>query len=112
MIAMKPDHADAFRLKGEIHAVYLKQPALAEEDLLKAHVLDPSNLSVTDNLGVAAFKRQDYPRALSFFLKGLEAKPDDAQRLRNVSETYRMMGDEAKAAEFLQRAEGGVRSRP
>lgn len=112
VIAMKPDHADAFRLKGEIHAVYLKQPALAEEDLLKAHVLDPSNLSVTDNLGVAAFKRQDYPRALSFFLKGLEAKPDDAQRLRNVSETYRMMGDEAKAAEFLQRAEGGVRSRP
>jgi len=104
-IALKPDHADAFRLKGEAYAVYLKQPALAEENFLKAHELDPGNVSVTDNLGVAAFQRGDYPRALSFFLKGVEARPDDARRLRNVSETYRMMGNDVKAAEFLQRAQ-------
>jgi len=108
VIAMKPDHADAFRLKGEIHAVYLKQSALAEEDFLRAHELDPGNLSVTDNLGVAAFQRHDYTKALSFFLKGVGAKPDDARRLRNVSETYRMMGDEVHAAEFAQRAEEAV----
>lgn len=102
--AMKPDHADAFRLKGEVYAVYLKQPALAEENFLKAHSLNPTNVSVTDNLGVAAFKRQDYPRALEFFLKGLQAKPDDAQRLRNVSETYRMMGDLVRATEYSRRA--------
>ena len=109
--AMKPDHADAFRLKGEVYAVYLKQPAIAEENFLKAFELNPNNVSVTDNLGVAAFQRQDYPRALSFFLKGVEAKPHDTRRLRNVSETYRMMGDVAKAEEFAQRArkaqEGG-----
>ncbi len=105
VIAMKPEQADAFRLKGEIHAVYLKQPALAEENFLKAHALAPTNVSVTDNLGVAAFQRKEYPTALSFFLKGLQAKPDDARRLLNVSETYRMMGDEQKAAEFLQRAQ-------
>ena len=103
--AMKPDHADAFRLKGEVYAVYLKQPAVAEENFLKAFELNPNNVSVTDNLGVAAFQRQDYPRALTFFLKGVEAKPDDAQRLRYVSETYRMMGDGVKAAEYRQRAE-------
>lgn len=107
--AMKPDHADAFRLKGEVYAVYLKQPALAEENFLKAHSLNPTNVSVTDNLGVAAFKRQDYPRALEFFLKGLQAKPDDAPRLRNVSETYRMMGDEVKASEFLRRSDEAER---
>lgn len=111
VIAMKPDLADAFRLKGEIHAVYLKQPALAEADFLKAHALDPGNVSVTDNLGVAAFQRQDYPKALSFFLEGVKTGSDDAQRLRNVSETYRMMGDEKKAAEFLQRAEATLLQR-
>jgi tetratricopeptide (TPR) repeat protein len=111
LIAVKPGHADAFRLKGEAYAVYLKQPALAEENFLKAHELDPSNVSVTDNLGVAAFQRQDYPRALSFFLKGVEAEPGNTRRLRNVAEAYRMMGDEKKAEEFLQRAEAGARPR-
>lgn len=105
LITMKPDHADAFRLKGEVYAVYLKQPALAEVDFRKAHALDPGNVSVTDNLAVAAFQRQDYPQALAFFLKGVEAKPDDARRLRNVSETYRRLGDEAHAEEFLRRSE-------
>ncbi len=105
LIAMKPDHAEAFRMKGEIYAVYLKQPALAEVNFLKAHALDPGNVSVTDNLGVAAFQRHDYTEALSFFLKGVGAKPDDARRLRNVSETYRMMGDKVQAAEFAQRAQ-------
>jgi tetratricopeptide (TPR) repeat protein len=104
LTGMKSDYADAYRLKGEVYAVYLKQPALAAENFLKAHELDPNNTSVTDNLGVAAFKRQDYPRALSFFLEGIKAKPDDAQRLRNVSETYRMLGDGVKAEEFLRRA--------
>jgi tetratricopeptide (TPR) repeat protein len=110
LIAMRPGYADAFRLKGEIYAVYLKQPAPAEENFLKAHALAPNDLTVTDNLGVAAFQRQDYPRALSFFLKGIEVKPDDAPRLRNVSETYRRMGDEVKAAEFLQRAQVAERN--
>ncbi len=96
--------ADAFRLKGEAYAVYLKQPLLAEEHFMKAHDLRPEDLSVIDNLGVAAFQRGDYPRALGFFLNGTEIAPDDARRLRNIAETYRRMGDEAKATEFLQRA--------
>lgn len=96
--------ADAFRLKGEAYAVYLKQPLLAEEHLMKAHALKPEDLSVIDNLGVAAFQRGDYPRALSFFLKGSEIAPDDARRLRNIAETYIRIGDDAKAAEFSRRA--------
>ncbi len=104
-IALRPDQADAFRLKGEAYAVYLKRPQLAEENLLKAHELDPTNVAVTDNLGVAAFQRQDYARAVMFFLKGVAVEPNEPRRLRNVSETYRVMGDEVKAAEYRQRAE-------
>ena len=110
-IAIKPDGADAFRLKGEVYAVYLKQSALAEANFLKAHELDPDNVSVTDNLGVAAFQRGDYQQALTFFLKGAGAKPEDARRLRNISETYRMLGDEAKAEEFARRANEAERGR-
>jgi len=104
-IALRPDQADAFRLKGEAYAVYLKRPQLAEENLLKAHELDPTNVAVTDNLGVAAFQRQDYAWAVMFFLKGVAVGPNEPRRLRNVSETYRVMGDEVKAAEYRQRAE-------
>ena len=104
LLSLQPKNANAHRLKGEVFAVYLKDAARAEESFLKAHEFAPGDLAVTDNLAVAAFKRQDYARALSFLLKGVEARPTDAQRLRNVSETYRMMGDGANAADFALRA--------
>lgn len=112
LTALDPGRADAFRLKGEVYAVYLKQPGLAEENFLRAHELDPGNVSITDNLGVAAFQRRDYPTALSFFRMGMDVGPDDARRLRNVSETYRMMGDETKAQEFLEQAQDVERNGP
>lgn len=104
LLSLEPKNANAHRLKGEVYAVYLRNAARAEESFLKAHELAPRDPAVTDNLAVAAFKRQDYARALAFFLKGVEARPADAPRLRNVSETYRMMGDATSAADYAQRA--------
>lgn len=105
LLVLDPKNADAYRMKGEILAVYRNDPAEAEANFLKAYALDPANASLAENLGVAAFQRSDMRSALTFFLKAAELKPLDPRPLTLVAETYKALGDLAKEQEHRLRAQ-------
>jgi len=105
LLAIDPKNADAYRMKGEILAVYLHDPAQAEVNFLKSFELDPTNASVAENLGIAAFQRTDLRSALTYFLKAAELKPLDPRPLTLVAEAYKALGDLPKEQEHRLRAQ-------
>jgi Flp pilus assembly protein TadD len=112
LIALAPGNADAHRMRGEVLAVYLGRTAQAEDSFKRALELDPRNVNILDNLGVAAFTRGDKQAALTYFLQAAEVEPGNAHILLNVARTYGALGDEGRAQEYLARSQaagGGAR---
>jgi protein O-mannosyl-transferase len=104
LLVLDPKNADAYRMKGEILAVYRNDPAEAEANFLKAYALDPANASLAENLGIAAFQRNDAAQALTYFLKAVDLRPRDPRPLTLVAEAYRALGDPVKAEGYRERA--------
>jgi predicted Zn-dependent protease len=105
LLRIQPGNANAHRMKGEVLAVYFQDAGSAERSFLKAFELDPSNSSVAQNLGVSAFKRGDVQEALGYFLKAVEAKPDNEQALLYTAQAYTALGNEEEARRYTQLAQ-------
>lgn len=105
----RPDLADTYRLKGEVQAVYLNEPQNAEENFLKALELDPRNVGVLDNLGVAAFKKGDFPRALDYFLRATGSDTTNADALSHAAKAYEALGRKEEAVAYAARAQQAAR---
>jgi tetratricopeptide (TPR) repeat protein len=67
--------------------------------LERALTIDPTLDPAASALGSLYLKKKDYPKALAFAEKVLAAKPGDLEAMTLRYETYRAMGDKAKAAE-------------
>ena len=67
--------------------------------LERALVVDPTLDPAASALGSLYLKKKDYPKALAFAEKVLVAKPGDLEAMTLRYETYRAMGDKAKATE-------------
>lgn len=59
----------------------------AFETLTLANKLDPNNIDVQSNLGIANYHRQNYTAAAQWLKKALAAKPNDLIKL-NLADTY------------------------
>lgn len=56
------------------------------------------------NLGLILFKMKRFEEALKYFLKATEIKPDDAEYLNLLGQTYDQLGEPKKAEKFLKQA--------
>ncbi|MEP7009476.1 MAG: tetratricopeptide repeat protein [Acidobacteriota bacterium] len=100
LIAADPSHDTAvrvFNLGAESSRAGETDAAIAY--LERALTIDPTLDPAASALGSLYLKKKDYPKALAFAEKVLAAKPGDLEAMTLRYETYRAMGDKAKAAE-------------
>jgi tetratricopeptide (TPR) repeat protein len=97
-------NAMSWRLKGEIYATRLNDEASAEKFFLRSYTLNPADVAVLDNLGVASFRKKDYVKAVEYFEKALALEPNNPHFMTNLASTYSALGNTAKVNEFLERA--------
>lgn len=100
LIAADPSRETAvriFNLGAEASRAGETEAAIAylERALSIDATLDPA----ASALGSLYLKKKDYPKAIAFAEKVLVAKPGDLEAMTLRYETYRAMGDKAKAAE-------------
>lgn len=104
IIANDPQDADALECIGQIYGKYYNDMGKALENLEKAYTINPKNLLVLKNLGVAMGLRGDFKRSLDYLLQAYEIDKTDTTMLRNISASYNYLGMPAKAKEFDQLA--------
>jgi len=73
--------------------------------LYKADVLQPGNYETISLLGIAHGNSGQHTKALDFFKKALDLKPNNAQAHRNLASVYANMGDESAKNIHLAEAE-------
>jgi len=73
-------------------------------NLRKAAELDPHNVSIFEDLGVAYGFKQDYLNAISAFEKAIEIDPNYSKVYYNLGITYKQLAQEEKANEYFARA--------
>jgi len=101
LLKIDPKNGTAYRMKGELYAAILKDEVKAEENFQKALQFSPDDINVLDNLGVRAFRNNEFAKALEYFSKANSLNPNNAHLLLNIARTYNAMGNVPKAQEFL-----------
>jgi tetratricopeptide (TPR) repeat protein len=69
-----------------------------------AYRLNPNNLNVLKNLGVAHAMTGNINKSMEYLLKAYNEDPQDTSLLMNIANNYRYLGQKDKADEFTQKA--------
>jgi hypothetical protein len=85
---------------GQIYGQQFHQLDSALVWLNKAYKIDPGNLTLLKNLGVAYAIKNDISKSLEFFLEAYARDPADSTLLLNISTNYRALGNIEKSKEF------------
>jgi tetratricopeptide (TPR) repeat protein len=104
-LQLKPAYVDAMSKLGEIYGQNLNRIDAAEDCFLRAIAVNPKDESSLENLGIVYGIKKDFNKSLSFFQKALQIKPEKYELYLNISQTYRMMGDNKTAQDYLIRSE-------
>ncbi|MDY6904017.1 MAG: tetratricopeptide repeat protein [Thermodesulfobacteriota bacterium] len=96
----RQEQADKTRRLGE---AYLQEGNLpgAYRELLKAKELAPEDAHVYYDLGLFAYKRKMFDKAIEFYIKAIELKPDFASAVNNLGVVYLETGQWDKAIQIL-----------
>jgi tetratricopeptide (TPR) repeat protein len=100
LLTLNPNFVPALNNLSYLDAEYFNQPDKAYELAQKARTLDPGNAAVTDTLGWAAYKRGDYPQALTLLQESagkLGANPEVQYHL-GMAHYMMAQADAARAA--------------
>jgi predicted Zn-dependent protease len=65
---------------------------------------DPQSTYANFGLGIVWRESAEYNRAIGHFEKALKREPDSVLILRNLAETYQLLGQDGKAIEILSKA--------
>ncbi|MCX6273039.1 MAG: hypothetical protein NTU44_17845 [Bacteroidetes bacterium] len=104
IIVKNPEFPDAYSKKGEIFGRVYQDIDKALELLSKAYKMDAKNTSTLENLGICYGIKRDFKQSLDFFNKALAISPESPRLLSNMASSYNMMGDKAKAEEYMKRS--------
>lgn len=70
-------------------------------NITKASELDPQNVSIFEDLGVAYGFKKDYANAIRVFERALEINPQYSKVYYNLGITYKQLGQDDKANEYF-----------
>lgn len=99
-IEIKPETIEAYYNLGNTYA-YMQNYNEAIKWYEKALEIDPQFEIALENLGNSYAALMEYDKALKIFQKILTSDPSNPQARYNAGITYRMLGDSARAKEFL-----------
>jgi serine/threonine-protein kinase len=101
-IELKPDYPAAHYWYSSLLGItHREKEALIESE--KAKELDPLSPLYVSNLGRAYYRLRDYDRAIEYFTKVLEEKPDSASAMYILSYVYFQKGRYQEAIQLLER---------
>lgn len=100
-IAMTPEVPKCYVLKGRI-LIEKAQFEQAEQCLLTAESLDPTNIDAQYYLGVIAERQSQFAKALGRYNAAMQLDPTNAQYVIAASEMYIQLGDIAKGESILR----------
>jgi hypothetical protein len=89
---------------GYIYGAYYNDLGKAITYLEKANKVNPNNLAVLKNLGVAMGMKGDFQNSLTYFLKAYEINKTDSTLIQNISSSYKYMGKMEEAQKYEQLA--------
>ncbi len=104
LIAKRPDYGDAYSKLGEIYGRAYNDLQKSEAALLKAYELDAKNPSTLENLGIVYGFTNRFALSVEFFRKALAIDTVNTRMMQNLSNTYRLMGNNKAADSLLQKA--------
>ncbi len=90
---------------GEIFGKYLNNLDLALDYFNKSLSLNNKYLSSNENIGIVYGLKKDYQNSLNYLQKALEIEPNNKRITLNIAQTYRLMGNNDKAAEYVNIAQ-------
>ncbi len=100
----QPKNAKVFAELGKVWGKELGNINKAKIYLEKSFELDPNNVNVLENLGVAYGFSRDFNKSLSFFQKALALEPNKPAIIRNIGVTYLNLGNRKLGEKYLARA--------
>ena len=105
LIKRDSTYDEAYNKLGEIYGRYKNNMGASKYYLIKAYEINPKNASVCENLGVLNGIMGNTEQSIFFFKKALDVmdKPT-SQIYQNISASYRKMGDNIKADEYLKKS--------
>jgi Tfp pilus assembly protein PilF len=89
---------------GYIYGAYYNELEKSITYLEKANKINPKNLAVLKNLGVAMGMKGEHQNSLTYFLKAYEINKTDSVLLQNISSSYKYMGKMEEASKYEQLA--------
>jgi Flp pilus assembly protein TadD len=102
---LDPDHTYALGELGTLHGRVGGDYRMAFRLLGRAIETGRCDDWLFGNLGIAHASLGDHDQALRIFLTGIEHHPQSPQLHRNLATTDKLMGDDARARDFLQKAQ-------
>lgn len=90
---------------GELYGKVLNNLDKSLYHLNEAYKFKPDDASNLENLGIAYGLKKDFKNSLFFFEEAMKQKPDKPELYMNISQTYAMMGQKDKAAEYQKKAQ-------
>jgi tetratricopeptide (TPR) repeat protein len=104
LLAINPNFVPALNNLSYFYAEYFNQPDKAFELAQKARTLDPGNPAVADTLGWAAYKRGDYPQALTLLQESAAKLATNPEIQFHVGMAHYAMGQAKAARAAFQKA--------
>lgn len=102
LTAAFPDNTRAWYNLGWVYRT-LGRPADAAEAFARAAELDTTDPDIHSMLGLMLFQTEEYDRSVSAYEDALAIEPDHASATFGLSRTYRLLGDDARAATLTAR---------
>jgi tetratricopeptide (TPR) repeat protein len=100
---LSPDDPDIMAVTGNA-LLYEKQYGKAEDYLIKAIDIDPSNIRAITCLGDAYMEQDMTDKALTQYKKACRINPDDNRALDILADAYTAMGKDEKAYDLYMEA--------
>jgi tetratricopeptide (TPR) repeat protein len=85
---------DAYPILNNLGSIYWDEGAAdkAESAWQRALAVNSHNFAATNNLGVVAARKKQYPQAIEFFQRAMKIKPISGEPHFNLARVYRAMG--------------------
>lgn len=103
-IEANPNRVEGYVQLAEIHGRFLNTPGESKKYLRQALAISPNNSDILQKLGIVHAMMGEFGLAIESFGAAMDLDPNSPTLYRNLSLTYRQMGDMDNAVKYEEKA--------